>query len=234
MQSLSASIQMAVRLMVELNPLLLEIVRLSLQISLMAVFLGSICGLLSGATLALIRFPGRKIVLIVLNALMGLPPVVVGLLVYLLLSRSGPLGRLGLLFSPSAMIIAQWVLITPLIAALSRQVIEDLHLNYQDLLNSLGASRLTTVITLLWEGRLSLLTVMLAGFGRAVAEVGAVLIVGGNIVHHTRVMTTSIALETAKGNLSHALALGIILVLIACMINAVTSILKDYAERSFS
>ena len=234
MQSLSTSLQMAVHMMLELNPLLLETVQLSLKISLMAVFLGSVCGLLAGATLALIRFPGRQFVLVILNALMGLPPVVVGLGVYLLLSRSGPFGSLGLLFTPGAMIIAQWILITPLIAALSRQVIEDLNFDYQELLKSLGASRLSTVLTLLWEGRLSLLTVMLAGFGRAVAEVGAVLIVGGNIVHHTRVMTTSIALETAKGNLSLALALGIILVLIACVINAAISILKNYSEHSYS
>ena len=231
MQNLNTSLQAAVNMMLELDPQLLETVGLSLRVSLLAVILASVCGLMIGAALALSRFPGRQVVLVVVNALMGLPPVVVGLTVYLLLSRAGPLGGLGLLFTPSAMIIAQWVLVTPLIAALSRQVIEDLSFEYRDLLRSLGASRLTMLLTLLWEGRLSLLTVMLAGFGRAIAEVGAVLIVGGNIVHHTRVMTTSIALETAKGNLSLALGLGIILIFIACFINAAISISKNYVER---
>ncbi len=231
MQNLYTSFQTAFDLMWELNPLLLEIVGLSLQVSLTAVVLASVCGFFIGAVLALGRFPGRQAVLVILNAFMGLPPVVVGLAVYLLLSRAGPMGDWGLLFTPSAMIFAQWILITPLIAALSRQVIEDLSVEYHELLWSLGADRLRIVLTLLWEGRLSLTTVMLAGFGRAVAEVGAVLIVGGNIVHHTRVMTTSIALETAKGNLSHALALGIILIVTACLINAGISISKNYAEH---
>lgn len=232
MQNLYASLQMAINLMLELNPQLLEIVGLSLLVSLTAVLLGSVCGFLVGAVLALCRFPGRQAVLVILNAFMGLPPVVVGLTVYLLLSRVGPLGDWGLLFTPSAMIFAQWILISPLIAALSRQVIEDLNVEYRELLWSLGANRLGMLLTLLWEGRLSLTTVMLAGFGRAIAEVGAVLIVGGNIVHQTRVMTTSIVLETAKGNLSQALALGIILMIIACLINAVISISKNYAERA--
>jgi tungstate transport system permease protein len=232
MQNLYTSLQMAIDMMVELDPQLLEIVGLSLCVSLTAVLLASVCGFFIGAALALCRFPGRQAVLVILNAFMGLPPVVVGLAVYLLLSRSGPLGTWGLLFTPSAMILAQWILISPLIAALSRQVIEDLNVEYRELLWSLGASRLRMLLTLLWEGRLSLTTVMLAGFGRAVAEVGAVLIVGGNIVHHTRVMTTSIALETAKGNLSHALALGIILIVLACLINAGISISKNYADRS--
>lgn len=232
MQNLGASFETAVQLMLELNPLLLEIVALSLFVSLTAVLLASVCGFFAGAALALCQFPGRQAILVVLNALMGLPPVVVGLTVYLLLSRAGPLGGLGLLFSPGAMIFAQWILVSPLIAALSRQVIEDLNVEYQDLLRSLGANRLKMLRTLLWEGRISLTTVMLAGFGRAVAEVGAVLIVGGNIVHHTRVMTTSIALETGKGNLSHALALGIILIFLACLINAGISIAKNVAERA--
>lgn len=231
MQDLYASISTAIRLMWELDPSLLEIVGLSLRVSLSAVLLASLCGLSLGAVLAFSRFPGRQAILIILNALMGLPPVVVGLSVYLLLSRAGPLGKFGLLFTPGAMIFAQWILITPLIAALSRQVIEDLNEEYRELLLSLGAGRLSRVLTLLWEGRVSLATVTLAGFGRAIAEVGAVLIVGGNIVHHTRVMTTSITLETAKGNLSHALALGIILILIACIVNAAISLANVYAER---
>ncbi|MGH8477902.1 MAG: ABC transporter permease [Methylococcales bacterium] len=232
MQNLYASFEIAIRLMLELNPLLLEIVGLSLRVSLTAVLLASICGFFVGAALALCEFPGRQVILVILNAFMGLPPVVVGLTVYLLLSRAGPFGHFGLLFTPAAMIIAQWILVSPLIAALSRQVIEDLHTEYRDLLRSLGATRLETLSTLLWEGRFSLTTVMLAGFGRAVAEVGAVLIVGGNIVHHTRVMTTSIALETAKGNLSHALALGMILIFLACLVNAGISMTKTYAERA--
>jgi tungstate transport system permease protein len=232
MQDLDSALLTAINLMLGLNPLLLEIVGLSLLVSLTAVLLGSICGFVVGAVLALCRFPGRQAVLVVLNAFMGLPPVVVGLAVYLLLSRAGPLGEWGLLFTPGAMIFAQWILITPLIAALSRQVIEDLNVEYCDLLRSLGADRLRMIMTLLWEGRLSLTTVMLAGFGRAIAEVGAVLIVGGNIVHHTRVMTTSIVLETAKGNLSQALALGIILIVLACLVNAVISITKNYAEHA--
>ncbi|MGH8547873.1 MAG: ABC transporter permease [Methylococcales bacterium] len=232
MQSLYASFQTAVNLMLELNPPLIEIAGLSLGVSLTAVSLASVCGFFAGAVLALCRFPGRQAILVILNAFMGLPPVAVGLTVYLLLSRAGPLGGWGLLFTPGAMIFAQWILVTPLIAALSRQVIEDLNVEYNELLWSLGASRLGTLLTLLWEARLSLTTVMLAGFGRAVAEVGAVLIVGGNIVHHTRVMTTSIVLETAKGNLSQALALGIILIVIACLVNAVISISKSYAERA--
>ncbi|MCI0654597.1 MAG: ABC transporter permease [Methylococcaceae bacterium] len=232
MQNLYASFEIAIRLMIELNPLLLEIVALSLRVSLTAVLLASVCGFFVGAALALCEFPGRGVILVILNSFMGLPPVVVGLTVYLLLSRAGPMGPCGLLFTPAAMIIAQWILVSPLIAALSRQVIEDLHTEYRDLLRSLGAKRFRMLATLLWEGRFSLTTVMLAGFGRAVAEVGAVLIVGGNIVHHTRVMTTSIALETAKGNLSHALALGMILIFISCLVNAAISISKNYAERA--
>ncbi|MGR9108983.1 MAG: ABC transporter permease [Gammaproteobacteria bacterium] len=223
---------MAVQLMVEMDPSLIEIVALSLRVSLTAVVLASLVGFPAGAALARCSFPGRQVLLVILNAFMGLPPVVVGLAVYLLLSRAGPLGDWGLLFTPGAMIFAQWILITPLVAALSRQVIEDLNVEYHELLWSLGAGPKRVVLTLLWEGRLSLTTVMLAGFGRAVAEVGAVLIVGGNIVHHTRVMTTSIALETAKGNLSQALALGMILIFISCLVNALISIAKVYAERA--
>ena len=230
MHNLAGSFQMAFQLMIELNPQLIEIVGLSLRVSLTAVLLASICGFIFGAVMALCRFPGRRAILVILNAFMGLPPVVVGLTVYLLLSRAGPLGNWGLLFTPSAMIFAQWILITPLIAALSRQVIEDLNVEYRELFRSLGASGPRRVRTLLWEARVSLTTVMLAGLGRAIAEVGAVLIVGGNIVHHTRVMTTSIALETGKGNLSQALALGIILIFIACLINAAIAISQSYAE----
>ncbi len=231
MQNLKSALGAALDMLLRLDPILMETVVLSLRVSLTAVILAAVCGFCLGAGLALYRFPGRQGLLILVNALMGLPPVVVGLTVYLLLSRSGPLGGLGLLFTPAAMIIAQWILITPLIAALSRQIIEDLDREYHDLLWSLGARRWRRMATLFWEGRLALLLVMLAGFGRAIAEVGAVLIVGGNILHHTRVMTTAIALETAKGNLSLALGLGFILIFIACLINAATAAAHAYMEH---
>ena len=233
MQDLGGVLQTALKLMLELDDSLLEIIVLSLRVSLTATLLAAVVGFVLGAMLAVWRFPGRGAILVLLNSLMGLPPVVVGLMVYLLLSRSGPLGGFGLLFSESAMIIAQWLLVTPLIAALTRQIVADLMLEYREQLLSLGSSRWTMLQTLLWEGRFSLLTVMLAGFGRAISEVGAVLIVGGNIMHHTRVMTTAIALETSKGNLTIALALGMVLITLACMVNAAVAFCKAYAERLY-
>lgn len=209
----------AAHLLVALDPELLGIVLLSLQVSLTAVVIATLLALPLGAGLAIARFPGRGIPVTILNALMGLPPVVVGLAVYLLLSRAGPLGELGLLFTPGAMVFAQAILVLPLIAALTRQTIEDLAEEYHDSLAALGADRLRMLPTLLWEGRFSLLTAVLAGFGRAVAEVGAVIIVGGNIAGVTRVMTTAITLETAKGNLGLALGLGSILVGLTIGIN---------------
>ena len=211
MNELGDAFATALGLITALDRDLVEIVGLSLRVSLTAVALAALVGLPLGAVVALIRFPGRRAVAALLDALMGLPPVVVGLLVYLMLSRAGPLGVFGLLFTPTAMIIAQCLLITPIIAALTRQVIEDLWAEYAEQLRSLGATRLRCVPTLLWDGRQSLVTVILAGFGRALAEVGAVMIVGGNIDHATRVMTTAIALETSKGNLVLALALGLVL-----------------------
>ncbi len=211
MNELGDAFATALGLIAALDRDLVEIVGLSLRVSLTAVALAALVGLPLGAVVALIRFPGRRAVAALLDALMGLPPVVVGLLVYLMLSRAGPLGVFGLLFTPAAMIIAQCLLITPIIAALTRQVIEDLWAEYAEQLRSLGATRLRCVPTLLWDGRQSLVTVILAGFGRALAEVGAVMIVGGNIDHATRVMTTAIALETSKGNLVLALALGLVL-----------------------
>ncbi len=231
MQNFQAAFANALQMLRAGDPLLMESVVLSLQVSLTAVLLAGLVGFLVGAVLAMTRFPGRQFISVLLNALMGLPPVVVGLAVYMLLSRSGPLGAWGLLFSPEAMIIAQWVLITPLIAALSKQVFEELYAEYSELLKSLGANKRVVMATLMWEGRLSLTVVLLAGFGRAISEVGAVLIVGGNIVHHTRVMTTAIALETAKGNLSIALALGIILIFLACLVNALISVSNLYLNR---
>nr|WP_249362108.1 ABC transporter permease [Halomonas sp. ATBC28] len=210
---------------------LISIVMLSLQVSLMAVLIASLIALPLGAALALWRFPGRNVVIVALNALMGLPPVVAGLCVYLLLSRAGPLGEWGLLFTPTAMVIAQVILVLPIIAALTRQQVEALHGEYDEQLNSLGLTRLRMIPTLLWDARFGLLTVILAGFGRASAEVGAVMIVGGNIDGVTRVMTTSIVLETSKGNLPMALGLGIILLALVTMINAIAHIIGETAKR---
>lgn len=212
---------------------LVEIVLLSLQVSLTAVLIASLVALPLGAVIALQRFPGRRGVVILLNALMGLPPVVVGLLVYLLLSRAGPLGPMGLLFTPTAMVIAQSIIVLPIIAALARQTIADLHEEYDEYLRSLGCTPMQSVATLLWDGRFRLLTAVMAGFGRAIAEVGAVIIVGGNIQHATRVMTTTIALETSKGNLALALGLGLILVTLALGVNAAALVVSDAARRRY-
>ena len=213
------------------DPALFAIVRLSLVVSLAAVGLATLVGLPFGAWVALARFPGRAIVIVVLNALMGLPPVVVGLTVYLLLSRSGPLGSFGLLFTPRAMIIAQAILITPIIAALARQTIEDLWAEYRDELAALDIGPARRVATLLWDARLSLTTALLAGFGRAAAEVGAVIIVGGNIEGFTRTMTTAIALETSKGDLPLAIGLGLVLNAIVVAVNAAAWALRYAGER---
>jgi tungstate transport system permease protein len=218
-------------LIVTLDPELMAIVALSLQVSLTAVGLAAFIGLPLGALVAVFSFPGRGFVIAVLNTLMGLPPVVVGLVVYLLLSRSGPLGELGLLFTPTAMVIAQCILVTPIIAALTRQTVADLYEEYAEQLHSLGVGPLRAVPTLLWDGRFSLLTALLAGFGRASAEVGAVIIVGGNINHVTRVMTTAIALETSKGNLALAMGLGIILLTLALAINGAALLVQRMAQK---
>ncbi|MGR3366147.1 MAG: ABC transporter permease [Sagittula sp.] len=231
MQDFGEAFSLAFGLVLHPSADLIEIVSLSLRVSLTATVLACLFGLTLGAVLAIARFPGRGAVLIVLNALMGLPPVVVGLLVYLSLSRAGPLGFLGLLYTPTAMIVAQTILITPIVAALSRQVLEDLHDEYRDQFRSLCLSRVQVVQALLWDGRIALTTVALAGFGRAVAEVGAVMIVGGNIDHLTRVMTTAIALETSKGELALALALGIVLMGIALGVNALVQTLRLSSER---
>ena len=214
------------------DPVLIQIILLSLRVSLVAVGLACLIGMPLGALLAIARFPGRGALIVLVNALMGLPPVVVGLLVYLLLSSSGPLGMLQLLYTPTAMIVAQTVLVTPIVTALSRQVIEDLHSEYAEQLRSFGVGPAGTVMTLLWDGRYSLLTAALAGFGRAIAEVGAVIIVGGNINHVTRVMTTTIALETSRGNLALALALGLVLIGLAILVNAGVLALRRSAVRA--
>ncbi len=233
MDDLTAALFTAIDLILHLNRDLLEIILLSFRVSLSAVALACAIALPLGAAVAVLRFPGRALVIAVLNAAMGLPPVVVGLVVYLLLSRSGPLGVWGLLFTPTAMVIAQCVLITPIVAALTRQTVADLHREYDEQLRSFGTGRLRTMLTLLWDGRFSLLTAVLAGFGRAIAEVGAVIIVGGNINHYTRVMTTTIALETSKGDLPLAVALGIILVTLALGINLLAQVVRDAAFRRY-
>ena len=211
---------------------LLEIVALSLRVTLSAVAIACVIGLPLGAALAVTRFRGQTLVTVVINALMGLPPVVVGLIVYLLLSNAGVLGPLQLLYTPTAMIIAQTVLVTPIVIALSRQVIEDLHAEYDEQLRSMGVGPLGAMPTLLWDARYSLLTVALAGLGRAIAEVGAVIIVGGNINHVTRVMTTAIALETSKGNLALALGLGIVLIALTIVVNGAVMTLRGSAKRT--
>ncbi len=215
------------------HPDLWDIVALSLQVSLSAVVLATLGGLPLGAAIAVGRFPGRPAVIVLLNALMGLPPVVVGLAVYLLLSRAGPLGDLGLLFTPGAMVLAQTLLVLPIIAALSRQAVEDAWREYAEQLRSLGVDGVRAALTVLWDVRFSLLTAVLAGLGRASAEVGAVMIVGGNIDGVTRVMTTAIALETSKGDLPLALGLGIVLIGIVLVLNAAAFLVKEAAQRRF-
>lgn len=231
MDDFSTAIWAAVSMVIRLDPDLTEIVGLSLQVSMGAVLIAAIIGLPLGAAVALFRFPGRSAVIVLLNSLMGLPPVVVGLIVYLLISRAGPFGVFGLLFTPAAMIIAQVVLVTPIIAALTRQTIEGLWFEYEDQLRSLGAGPKAALPTLLWDGRFALITAVLAGFGRASAEVGAVMIVGGNIDHVTRVMTTAIALEVSKGDLALALGLGLILLALSTTVNGAVYLIKDMAER---
>ncbi|MGV3626096.1 MAG: ABC transporter permease [Betaproteobacteria bacterium] len=233
MNSLGEAFAAAWKLIAGFDAELAQVVGLSLQVSLSAVVIATLIGLPLGAMIAVERFPGRQTLIVLLNALMGLPPVVVGLVVYLLLSRAGPLGSLGILFTPTAMVIAQAVLITPIIAALSRQIIEDAWREYDEQLRSLGAQRLNAAMTLIWDTRFSLLTIVLAGFGRAAAEVGAVMIVGGNIDGVTRVMTTAIALETSKGDLPLALGLGIALVTLVIVLNALAAIIREMALRRY-
>jgi tungstate transport system permease protein len=232
MNDFSSILAEAVGLILTGDADLTAIIALSLQVTLTAVLVACLIGLPIGAAVGAFRFPGRTAATVLLNALMGLPPVVVGLIVYLALSNAGPFGPLQLLYTPTAMVIAQTILVTPIVAALTRQVIEDLNSEYAEQFRSLGVGPLERVSALLWDARYSLLTVALAGFGRAVAEVGAVIIVGGNINHVTRVMTTTIALETSKGNLELALALGVVLLVIAVMVNAAVMGLRASAARS--
>ncbi len=221
----------ALQLVLTGDPGLYAIVGLSLLVSLSAVLCAALIGVPFGALLALTRFPGRAGVIVVLNALMGLPPVVAGLAIYLLLSRSGPLGSLGLLFTPQAMTIAQTLLVTPIVAALTRQTVEDLWAEYRDELAALDVGPIGRVATLVWDARFSLVTALLAGFGRAAAEVGAIIIVGGNIDGFTRTMTTAIALETSKGDLPLAIGLGLVLIAIIILINALAWGARRAGER---
>ena len=230
---LGLALAQALGLMVRLDAELIGIVALSLKVSLSAVFVAALFGLPVGALLAVERFRARQSLIVLLNALMGLPPVVVGLVVYLLLSRAGPLGQFGILFTPAAMVVAQTILIFPIVAALSRQVIEDAWQEYREQLQSLGAGSMTSALTLIWDTRFSLVTIVLAGFGRAAAEVGAVMIVGGNIDGVTRVMTTAIALETSKGDLPLALGLGVILISLVLALNATAYWIKEAAQRRY-
>lgn len=231
MNDLGESLLTALQLLLNLDTNLIEIVGLSLYVSLSAVALASLIGMPVGALVALARFPGRSAVVVLLNAFMGLPPVVAGLFVYLMLSRAGPLGHWGILFTPTAMIVAQMLLVMPIIAALTRQTVTDLNSEYTDYLRSLRLGRISSIRTLLWEGRYILFTAVLAGFGRAIAEVGAVMIVGGNINHVTRVMTTTIALETIKGNLALALGLGFVLLGLTALVNAMAFSVQRWTQR---
>ena len=231
MQPFADAFFTAVRLIFAGDAALYEIIFLSMRITLTAVAIACVIGFPLGAALAVIRFPGRGTLIVLVNALMGLPPVVVGLTVYLLLSAAGPFGPLRLLYTPAAMIVAQTILVTPIIAALTRHVVAELANEYDETLRAMHASRLDTIGTLLWDARFLLVTASLAGLGRALAEVGAVMIVGGNINHATRVMTTAIALETAKGELSMALALGVILVSLTVAINASAFLLNSALEH---
>ncbi len=234
MNDFSQAFLKAIQLIIQLDPDLIEIVGLSLQVSLTAVFIAGLIGLPLGAALALYKFFGRGLLVALLNTFMGLPPVVVGLVVYLILSRSGPLGALGLLFTPTAMIIAQVFLVTPIIAALTRQTVMDANDEFHAQLRALGAKSPNMMNTLLWETRYSLVTNVFAGFGRAIAEVGAVLIVGGNINHNTRVMTTSIALETSKGNIELALALGVILISLSLIVTSTVMSARHAAHKMYT
>lgn len=221
----------ALQMVLSGDAVLYRIVALSLFVSLSAVIFAGIIGIPFGALIAIARFPGREAVIVTLNALMGLPPVVVGLAVYLLLSRSGPFGSFGILFTPKAMIIAQTVLVFPIIAALARQTIEDLATEYRDELVAMGVGPMGRVMTLIWDGRFSLVTALLAGFGRAAAEVGAIMIVGGNIEGFTRTMTTAIALETSKGDLPLAVGLGIVLMAVVLAVNALAWSMRRVSDR---
>ena len=231
MNDFSDALATAFALLFGFDPVLWQIVSMSLRVAASAVVIAALVGLPLGAVLARYRFPGRGVVVSGCNALMGLPPVVAGLVVYLLLSRSGPLGQYGLLFTPTAMVIVQTLLVLPIVAALARQTVEELWHEYAELFTSLGVGPLRSLRALVWDARLGLVTALLAGFGRAMAEVGAVMIVGGNIDGHSRVMTTAIALETSRGDLPLALGLGLVLLLLVLLVNLLATALSARARR---
>jgi len=233
MSDIYGSLALALRLVAGFDPGLWSIVLLSLEVSLAAALIACALGLPLGGLVAACRFPGRRAAIVTLNALLGLPSVVVGLVVYLMLSRAGPLGELGILFTPAAIVIAQSILVLPVVAALSRQFVEDAWDEYREQLTSLGVGPVRAVPTLLWDLRFSLITVVMLGFGRAASEVGAVMIVGGNIDGVTRVMTTTIALETSKGDLPLALGLGVVLIAMVLVINAAAMVIKEAAQRRY-
>ena len=210
---------------------LVTIISLSLRVSLSATLIAALFAIPAGATLAILQFPGRRLLLVISSAFMALPPVMVGLFVYLLLSRSGPLGEFGLLFTPTAMIIAQTILIFPIILSLTQQAVQPLNREYISLFNALDTPRSLRIQTIIWDARFAVSIAILAGFGRALAEVGAVIIVGGNINGLTRVMTTTIALETSKGNLQLALALGLVLLMIAFSVSLLTHTIARMGEK---
>lgn len=233
MGDLGTSLLTAIRLIVHPGQELVQIIVLTFEVNVVAAILGCLVAFPLGAAVAVLRFPGRRLAIAALNAGMSLSGVVIGLVVYLMLSRSGPLGGWGLLFSPTAMVIAQWVMITPIVAALTCQTVADLHQQYDEQLRSFGAGRLRMMATLLWDGRFSLVTAALAGFGRALAEVGTVVIVGGNIAHYTRVMTGAIVLDTSEGDLPHAVALGLVLLGLTLVITLLTEILRGTVGRHY-
>ena len=231
MNEILQGLAQAARLLAGFDADLIEITWLSLRVSVTATLVAALLALPLGAWLAVNRFRARRVVIAVLNALMGLPPVVVGLMVYVIFSRAGPLGVLGLLFTPTVMVIAQVIIVAPIIASIAHQTIRDLWADYHDLLISLNASRAQRIRALLWDGRRALLTALLAGFGRAIGEVGAIMVVGGNIDHATRALTTAIALETGKGDFAVALALGFVLIALAVAVNLAVHLLSR-TERS--
>ncbi|MDP3960173.1 MAG: ABC transporter permease [Pseudorhodobacter sp.] len=231
MNEILQGLAQAARLLAGFDADLIEITVLSLRVSVTATLVAALIALPLGAWLAVSRFRARRVVIAVLNALMGLPPVVVGLMVYVIFSRAGPLGVLGLLFTPTVMVIAQVIIVAPIIASIAHQTIRDLWADYHDLLISLNASRAQRIKALLWDGRRALITAALAGFGRAIGEVGAIMVVGGNIDHATRALTTAIALETGKGDFGMALALGFVLIALAVAVNFAVHLLSR-TERS--
>ena len=232
MDDFSSAVALALGLILSGDAELYAIIRLSLTVSLAAALIAGVVGSLAGAALAVFRFPGRRALVLLANSLLGLPPVVVGLAAYILFSRAGPLGTWGLLFTPTAMVIVQTVLATPIVTAIVHRAAEEMWALYGDGLQMAGATRAETIPELLKLARLPLLTALLAGFGRTISEVGAIIIVGGNIAGFTRTMTTAVALQTSMGNLPFALALGLVLITISIALNGAAFAIADRRKRS--